>query len=160
MAADNVKSIVAWFDKFPEFKKNHLYISGESYGGMYVPFTVNAIPLLSCRILSYMISLLCLILCWVEELFGRNRQSCVFSWERKSKDLVCWNKFTETCVLICHENCVMAVIIVRISLSHCTSHRPQTIHPGYITRYHISLSLLLFIRLYLQVPKVLSRIYH
>jgi hypothetical protein len=43
MAADNVKSIVGWFDKFPEFKKNDLYISGESYGGMYVPFTVNAI---------------------------------------------------------------------------------------------------------------------
>jgi len=43
MGEDNVKAIVGWFDKFPEFKKNDLYISGESYAGIYVPFTVNAI---------------------------------------------------------------------------------------------------------------------
>jgi len=43
MAADNAVAIVGWYDKFPEFKKNDLYISGESYAGIYVPFTVNAI---------------------------------------------------------------------------------------------------------------------
>lgn len=43
MGSDNVLAITGWFDRFPEFKKNDLYISGESYGGMYVPFTVNAI---------------------------------------------------------------------------------------------------------------------
>jgi len=43
MAADNVDAIIGWYDKFPEFKKNHLYISGESYAGIYVPFTMNAI---------------------------------------------------------------------------------------------------------------------
>jgi len=45
MAADNVKAIRGWYAKFPEFKKNELYISGESYAGMYVPYTVNAIHL-------------------------------------------------------------------------------------------------------------------
>jgi carboxypeptidase C (cathepsin A) len=45
MAADNVKAIRQWYAKFPEFKKNELYISGESYAGMYVPYTVNAIHL-------------------------------------------------------------------------------------------------------------------
>ena len=43
MASDNVQTIIGWYDKFPEFKLNELYISGESYGGMYVPFTTNAI---------------------------------------------------------------------------------------------------------------------
>jgi carboxypeptidase C (cathepsin A) len=43
MAADTVAAIVGWFEKFPEFKTNDLWISGESYGGMYVPFTANAV---------------------------------------------------------------------------------------------------------------------
>jgi serine carboxypeptidase-like clade 2 len=43
MAVDNVIAIVGWFAKFPEFKKNDLYISVESYAGIYVPYTVNAI---------------------------------------------------------------------------------------------------------------------
>jgi len=30
--------LVEWFAKFPEFKGHDLYISGESYGGIYVPY--------------------------------------------------------------------------------------------------------------------------
>ena len=36
-AQDNLNGILAWFEKFPEFKGHDLYISGESYGGIYVP---------------------------------------------------------------------------------------------------------------------------
>jgi len=38
VAADNLAAVLAFFDKFPEFKANELYISGESYAGMYVPY--------------------------------------------------------------------------------------------------------------------------
>ncbi len=37
-AEDNLTAVLAWFDKFPEFKSNELYISGESYAGIYVPY--------------------------------------------------------------------------------------------------------------------------
>lgn len=43
VAADNVETIVGWFDLFPEFKQHELYISGESYAGIYVPYLVNAL---------------------------------------------------------------------------------------------------------------------
>ena len=36
-AQDNLNFILAWYEKFPEFKGHDLYISGESYGGIYVP---------------------------------------------------------------------------------------------------------------------------
>jgi len=36
-AADNLTAVLAWFDKYSEFKNNDLYISGESYAGIYVP---------------------------------------------------------------------------------------------------------------------------
>jgi hypothetical protein len=34
---------LAWFEKYPEYKTNDLYVSGESYGGIYVPYLVNQI---------------------------------------------------------------------------------------------------------------------
>lgn len=37
-AQDNLTAVLAWFDKFPEFKEHPLYISGESYAGIYVPY--------------------------------------------------------------------------------------------------------------------------
>lgn len=42
-ADDNLVSILNWFDKFPEFKTNDFYITGESYSGIYVPYTTLAI---------------------------------------------------------------------------------------------------------------------
>jgi len=41
MAEENLVSLLNWYKKFPEFKTNDLYISGESYAGIYVPYTVN-----------------------------------------------------------------------------------------------------------------------
>lgn len=35
---DNLDVILAWFEKYPEFKNNDLFLSGESYGGIYVPY--------------------------------------------------------------------------------------------------------------------------
>jgi carboxypeptidase C (cathepsin A) len=31
-------ALLAWFEKFPERLPNDLYVSGESYGGIYVPY--------------------------------------------------------------------------------------------------------------------------
>lgn len=35
---DALKAVLYFYSKFPEFKKNDLYVSGESYGGIYVPY--------------------------------------------------------------------------------------------------------------------------
>ena len=39
-AKDNLHAVLGWYEKFPEFKTNDLYVSGESYGGIYVPYLV------------------------------------------------------------------------------------------------------------------------
>lgn len=35
---DNLRAFLDWFKKFPEFQKHDLFISGESYAGVYVPY--------------------------------------------------------------------------------------------------------------------------
>jgi carboxypeptidase C (cathepsin A) len=42
-AIDNLKALQNFFEKFPEFKENEFYISGESYAGVYVPWLAKTI---------------------------------------------------------------------------------------------------------------------
>jgi len=43
MARENLASLLQWYAKFPEYQTNDLYLAGESYGGIYVPYTLNEI---------------------------------------------------------------------------------------------------------------------
>jgi len=42
-ADDNLNAVLDFFTKFPEFGSNDLYISGESYAGIYVPWLTQSI---------------------------------------------------------------------------------------------------------------------
>jgi len=37
-SVDTLNAVKAWYAKFPEFKANKLFVSGESYAGIYVPY--------------------------------------------------------------------------------------------------------------------------
>ena len=42
---DALAALKSWYEKFPEFKENKLFISGESYAGIYVPYLAYQIDL-------------------------------------------------------------------------------------------------------------------
>lgn len=44
-ASDNLEALRSWYGKFPEYASNDLHITGESYGGIYVPTLAEAILL-------------------------------------------------------------------------------------------------------------------
>jgi len=35
---DALEALKQWYVKFPEYLPNQLFVSGESYGGIYVPY--------------------------------------------------------------------------------------------------------------------------
>lgn len=43
VGAANLETLVKWLDKWPEYKENDLFLSGESYAGIYVPYLANQI---------------------------------------------------------------------------------------------------------------------
>lgn len=42
-ATQNLAAVLAWFTSYPEFGTNDLYLSGESYAGVYVPYLAREI---------------------------------------------------------------------------------------------------------------------
>ena len=38
ISVDNYRALVKWFEKFPEWKNHKVYLTGESYAGIYVPY--------------------------------------------------------------------------------------------------------------------------
>ena len=43
VAKFNLKAMLAFYSKFPNLKKNDLYLTGESYAGVYVPTLAHEI---------------------------------------------------------------------------------------------------------------------
>ena len=43
VAEYNLKAMLHFYIKFPNMKKNDLYLTGESYSGIYVPYLARAI---------------------------------------------------------------------------------------------------------------------
>jgi len=42
-ADDNITALLAWFNEYSDFKDHKLFISGESYGGVYVPYAAKGV---------------------------------------------------------------------------------------------------------------------
>lgn len=42
-AKDNLKAVLEFFKKFPEYKSIDFYIAGESWAGIYIPTLANEI---------------------------------------------------------------------------------------------------------------------
>lgn len=42
---DNLQAVLSFYDKFPEYTNHDLYISGESYAGVYVPYLAYQIDI-------------------------------------------------------------------------------------------------------------------
>lgn len=43
MAANMVTFLTKWFEIFPEYAHNHIYIAGESYAGQWIPYLADAV---------------------------------------------------------------------------------------------------------------------
>lgn len=43
VASDNLKALLAFFEKFPEYESRDFYITGESYSGVYIPHLASKI---------------------------------------------------------------------------------------------------------------------
>lgn len=46
-AIDNLATLQAWMNKFEEYRNHSLYLSGESYAGIYMPLLLNEIDIIN-----------------------------------------------------------------------------------------------------------------